>query len=154
MRIFLLLAAAGAAAIATSAPARPAGKPGHGAAAPGAWAPDGRHGARSGWQGRVERGRRHGRSGRPGRGGPYYYDGFGIGGPGAIVAPWGNGFFAGGGGEVWMKGDRPHYDYDRAYPYEFASRAGERPDWEEEARPPEPRPRCTLEHGVRVCRGW
>jgi hypothetical protein len=159
MRIILLLAAAGAAAIGTAASARPAARF---TGSPGAWASAGGHRAGTGWQGRSRPGmsrdrrdgRHGGRPGRPGRDGLFVLDGGGIAGPTGIVAPYGDGFFAGGGGEVRLRGGRPHYDYDRSYPYEWASAAGRRPDLEEEARPDEPRPRCTLEHGVRVCRGW
>jgi hypothetical protein len=158
MRIFLLLAAAaGMAAVAAAAPARPAGSPGSpGVGGPGAWDPGGGHGARSGWRGRSRpaagrgrdrRDRRHG-----GRHGPYFLDGFAIVWPGAQVAPYGNGFFADGGGGVRIRGGRPHYDYDRSYPYEWASPAAGRPDRDEE-RQAAPPPRCTFENSVRVCRG-
>ncbi|HEX8224953.1 MAG TPA: hypothetical protein VF605_14125 [Allosphingosinicella sp.] len=166
MRIFLLLTAAAAvAAIATAAPARPAGKPGgHGAGAPGAWGANGRHRARAGWEARsrppMSRGhdRRdgsdRGRFGRPGGDGVYVRDGFGIAWPSGTLAPWGDGFFAGGGGEVRLKGSRPHYDYDRSYPYEWAPSARRRADRDERSSAAEAPPSCTLEHGVRVCRGW
>jgi hypothetical protein len=160
MRIILLLAAAGAAAIGTAAAA--AARPGGGSPGPGpAWAsaqPGRHHGVRSGWQARSRPGvrrLRHGR--RPGRFGPdglYFYDGFGIDGPTGLVEPWGDGFFAGGGGEVRLKGGRPHYRYDRSYPFEWAP-SGAHPQWDEQAGPgSEPPRRCTIEHGVRVCRGW
>lgn len=163
MRILLLLtAAAGAAATATPAPARPGG---HFTGSPGAWAASaGGHRAVAGWQARSRSGlgqgrdrrdgRPGGRFGRSGREGLLFYDGYGIAGPTGLVAPWGNGFFAAGGGEVRLSGDRPHYDYDRSYPYEWAPASGGQPDVEDAARPAEPRPRCTIEHGVRVCRGW
>lgn len=157
MRIILLLAAAGAAAIATAAPARPAGKS---TGSPGAWAAGGGHRAGAGWRGRsgarMGHDRRDGHRGgrRPGRSGLFFHGGLGIGVSTGIVAPYGSGFFAGGGGEVRLKGSRPHYDYDRSYPYEWAPPAGGRPEWEDEPRPAEPRPRCTMEHEVRVCRGW
>ena len=163
MRIILwLAAAAGVAAIATAAPARPGGGSGHGSGRPGAWAPGGGEGAGTGWRVRIRsgaargrHGRHHrGRFGRDGRDGPVFFDGFAIAGPTGIIAPWGNGFFAGGGGEVRMRGNRPHYDYDRSYPYEWASAAGGRPDRDEAESASEPPPRCTLEKGVRVCRGW
>lgn len=158
MRIMMLLAAAGVAAIGTAAQARPAARF---AGSPGGWAAAGGHRAGAGWQGRSRPGmgrdwrdgRRGGRSGRPGRDGLFIHDGVGIAGPTGIVSPYGNGFFAGGGGEVRLRGGRPYYDYDRSYPYEWAP-AGERPDLDEERRLAEPPPpRCTLEYGVRVCRG-
>lgn len=150
MRIFLLLtAAAGVAAIATAAPAQPAGKF---TGSPRAWAATGNHHrAGAGWQGRsrpgMGRDRRHG---RPDRDDPYFYDGGGIAGPTGIVAPYGNGFFAAGGGEVHMRGSRPHYDYDRSYPYEWAGGALE---WRVKEIVEPSTARCTVEKGVRVCRG-
>ena len=166
MRIFLLLAAAGAAAIGTAAAAA-AARPGGGSAGPGAgpaWSPvhGVRHGVRAGWEARSRPGvgRHHRRPGhhRDGRGpkgrhGAFYYDGFGIAWPGGSVSPFGNGFFAGGGGEVRLRGGRPYYDYDRSYPYEWAPGAGDRHDWNEAERSREPAPRCTFENSVRVCRG-
>ena len=163
MRILLVLAAAaGAAAIAAPAPARPAGKfTGPGAGTPGAWAAGGGdHRARRGWLGlsRPSLGRdrrdRHRGDRRPDRDGLLFYDGFGIDWPAGGLDPHGNGFFAGGGGEVRMRGNRPHYDYDRSYPYEWASAAGGRGRRWEVAFVSEPPPRCTVENGVRVCRGW
>jgi hypothetical protein len=69
----------------------------------------------------------------------------------------GNGFFAGGGGQIQLQGGRPHYDYDRSYPYEFASAAARGGGGQARAAG-EPtvqsRPRCTMQSGVRVCRGW
>jgi hypothetical protein len=71
------------------------------------------------------------------------------------VDPHGNGFFAGGGGEVRVQGGRPHYDYDRSYPYEWAP-AGRAREFElaEVGPSTEASKRCTFEKGVRVCRGW
>ena len=68
------------------------------------------------------------------------------------VDPYGTGFFAGGGGEVRMRGGRPVYDYDRSYPYQWNSGPAE----SAEVRGGESssaRLRCTLDRGVRVCRG-
>ncbi|HEX8572598.1 MAG TPA: hypothetical protein VF759_07600 [Allosphingosinicella sp.] len=67
------------------------------------------------------------------------------------VDPHGNGFFAGGGGEVRLNGGRPYYDYDRSYPYEWASARDGGARWVAEAVD-EPE-RCASERGVRVCRG-
>ncbi len=53
-----------------------------------------------------------------------------------------------------MKDGRPVYGYDRSYPYEWAPAARGRPDWEAAESQAEPPPRCTVEQGVRVCRGW
>jgi hypothetical protein len=80
--------------------------------------------------------------------------GFAIAGWAAPIEPYGNGFFARGGGEVRMRDGRPHYDYDRSYPYEFAPPAAASPECADDERPAEPPPRCMVEHGVRVCRGW
>ncbi|HEX8623717.1 MAG TPA: hypothetical protein VF782_01425 [Allosphingosinicella sp.] len=167
MRIILLLAAAGAAAMAADAPARSFGVMGKSGGAPGASGSGAGHHAGAGsyghfrpGMGRWNDGRRgrHDRFGRPGRNGHHRYgayEGFGIAGPIGEVDPHGSGFFAGGGGAVRVRGGRPYYDYDRAYPYEWASAAGgPGPDRAEEERWSEARPRCTYESGVRVCRGW
>jgi hypothetical protein len=68
----------------------------------------------------------------------------------------GNGFFARGGGQLQLQGGRPHYDYDRSYPYEFASAAAGDGGQARTVEEPAIRsgPRCTMESGVRVCRGW
>lgn len=166
MRIILLLAAAaGAAAIATAAAAQPAARSaGHGAGTPGAWAPTRGHRAGTGWQGSSRPGmsrghdRRHGRhrgrfGGSEGHG-LFFDGGFGIAGWYGAGGPYGDGFFADGGGEVRMRGGRPYYDYDRSYPYEWAPGAGGRPEQAEGTRSAGPPARCALESGVRVCRGW
>ena len=149
MRTILLLAVIGAAAAGTAAEAQPWGASagrgggshlGHGrpAPAPGLWRvrplrdkvghPD----------------RRRGRF-------PGFAGGFGADGAYRTADPWGDGFFSRGGGEVRMRGNRPHYDYDRSYPYEWAPASGGPAGWDEDPRPAVPR--CTVEHGVRVCRG-
>jgi hypothetical protein len=69
------------------------------------------------------------------------------------VDPHGGGFFARGGGEVRVQGGRPHYDYDRSYPYEWASRAGGRESWANVERGGPSLVHCGRERGVRVCRG-
>lgn len=85
----------------------------------------------------------------------YGYGAGGVAGPYEAVDPYGTGFFAGAGGEVRLRGGRPSFDYDRAYPYEWASVAGGRSEREVgQARPAVPPGRCTMENGVRVCRGW
>jgi hypothetical protein len=169
MRIILGLAAAlGAAAIGGAATARSAlAFSGQGASPQGAWSPAGgqrgvaghRHKG-TGWSNGPERrhGRHDGRFGRHGRHGFHSYGSFGAAGIASPVEeadPHGNGFFAGDGGGIRLRGGRPYFEYDRAYPYEWASTAGGRPQWdeEEESAPPPP-PRCTFESGVRVCRGW
>lgn len=165
MRICLWLAA-GAMAIGTAAAAaaRPGGSgSGPGNIAPGAWSSGvGHHGGRrvhgryGPGVGKGDHGRRHGRFGRHMRGGFDLYGGGGIAGPVGAVDPYGSGFFTGGGGGIRLRGGRPHYEYDRAYPYEWASAAGERLDRREEERwdAAERPARCTFENGVRVCRGW
>ena len=83
----------------------------------------------------------------------YPYGGGGIGGF-ESVDPHGNGFFAGGGGQVEVAGGRAHYDYDRSYPYEWASAAGGgRGPWAAEEKASPSLPSCEVERGVRVCRG-
>ncbi|HYJ81767.1 MAG TPA: hypothetical protein VEW26_02860 [Allosphingosinicella sp.] len=165
MRIILLAAAIiGAAAIGTAAAARP-GRPGPGpgpGAGPPSWlnAPGSRHGGKAGRTGFGSSPAKGDR--RPGRGQGrfagndfYAYGGAGIVGPVGAVDPYGNGFFTGAGGQISLRGGRPHFDYDRSYPYEWGSAAGGRREGAvEEERASEPPPRCTLEHGVRVCRGW
>ena len=162
MRIILLLAAAaGAAAIGTAAAAAPGRSAGHGSGAQGGWAATGGHRAGphragNGWKARARSGedRRRGRFGRPGRDFALFDGGYGLAGPGGLVEPWGDGFFAGGGGEVRMKGGRPVYGYDRSYPYEWAPASGAPPEGSEAPDRGEPPRRCTVENGVRVCRGW
>lgn len=162
-----LAAGAAAIAIATAAPARPGGTgSGHGSLKVG-WSGGGGH-YKAG-RGRSHFGigpigidRRHGRH-RGGFGrrdfhpyGPYGpYGAGGIAGPVGEVDPYGNGFFNGGGGRIRLRGGRPYYDYDRAYPYEWASATRPPdPDRAEAARRTEAPARCTFENGVRVCRGW
>ncbi|HEU0099194.1 MAG TPA: hypothetical protein VFQ67_10510 [Allosphingosinicella sp.] len=159
--IFLAAAAIGMAAIGTAAEARPgAAGSGHGSGPAGAWSGGHRGGqvrhscfGCSAADGDRRPGRGHGRHGRDSRHGFLLYGGAGI--AVGTADPYGNGFFTGGGGRIRLRGGRPYFDYDRAYPYEWASAAGGRREWAaEEERPTEPRERCTLENGVRVCRGW
>jgi hypothetical protein len=83
------------------------------------------------------------------------YGAGGFGGPYEAVDPYGTGFFAGAGGAVRLRGGRPRFDYDRTYPYEWASVAGGRREREAEpSRFAAPPGRCSMENGVRVCRGW
>lgn len=162
MRIILWLAA-GVAAMAIG-PAAAEAKPGTGSwnsGGPGVSINGGGHHAGNGGHGRYGPGfgkgggRHHGRFGRHGRGGFNPYGGGGIAGPVWEVDPYGNGFFNGGGGQIRLRGGRPYFDYDRAYPYEWASGARARePEWAEEAARIQAPARCTFENGVRVCRGW
>lgn len=151
--IWLSLAAIGAAAIAGTAPAQTTSmRTGHrgGMHAPPAAGTGDFFRSHRGFDRGHHRGphRHRGRSGRN-RLPPFY---FGLGGYGEPAVPYGEGFFAGG-GEVRMEGSRPVYDYDRAYPYEWDSAAA--PAWEpaEDLAYAPARPRCAVEHGVRVCRG-
>ncbi len=167
MRIILGLAA-GMAAMAIASPA--AARPGGGFNGPGGglqtgWSNGGGHQGAKGVRtrfgiGRIEidprpghHHRRHGRSGRHGLDG---YGGLGIAGGIGAVDPYGGGFFTGGGGRIRLRGGQPYYDYDRSYPYEGAPAAEARvgPDESKADRFAEPRPRCTMENAVRVCRGW
>jgi hypothetical protein len=162
MRIILGLAAGMAAiAIGTAAAARP-GAAGPGQSSAPTWSyGSGRPAAKPGpapsgvaWIGTDRRrDRRHGRFG-----GRHFhpYAAAGIAGPVGAVHPYGSGFFGGGGGQIRLRGGQPYFDYDRAYPYEWAPAAGSRlgPDELKAGRSAEPRPRCTLENSVRVCRGW
>lgn len=160
MRIILWLAAGMAAAIGTAGAARPGGTgSGHGANPPGVWSTGGGHQAARGGHTRFgigtiriapRRGRHHGRSDRRDF---HPYGGAGIAGPVGEVDPYGNGFFNRGGGQIRLRGDRPYFDYDRGYPYEWAAAADERQEWNQ-ARTAERPARCTMENGVRVCRGW
>jgi hypothetical protein len=163
MRITLLLLAAGLSMAASGAGAaaeiargsmvrsggphgvRNPGGPGHGV---NHWRPSrphpGRHDRHDRWRGH------HGISD------PGFFYPYGAGfvdAPYEAVDPHGNGFFAGGGGEVRVQDGRPHYDYDRSYPYEWAPARRARDAWtvdESEFRAP---PQCGIERGVRVCRG-
>jgi hypothetical protein len=164
MRIISWLAAGVAAAtLATAAPARPGGGgSGHGGGPTGGWSNGGGHHA---GQGRGTRfgigairvdpghGRHHRRFGRSGRDDFNLYGGGGIAGPVGEVDPYGNGFFTGGGGQIRLRGGQPHYDYDRSYPYQWASTAA-RPEPDQEATAIQAPARCTVENRVRVCRGW
>ncbi|HEX8621142.1 MAG TPA: hypothetical protein VF718_04160 [Allosphingosinicella sp.] len=162
MRIIHFPAAAlGAAAIAAAASAQPASN-GHGGH-PGASIPfdvgrvvGERAQGRPGWG--MHRGRGHGRRGpgfgRGGAGFPYPFAAYGIDGEYRAVDAHGTGFFAGAGGRIRMEGGRPYYDYDRAYPYEWASSAAGGPlEWRAGAIAGPSPERCSLEKGVRVCRG-
>ena len=83
---------------------------------------------------------------------PYGAGGLAV--PADWVDPHGNGFFAGAGGAVRLEGGRPYYDYDRTYPYEWASGAGGGPlEWRVEEIIGVAAERCTAEKGVRICRG-
>ena len=161
MRIILWLAAAsGAAALGGAALAQSSVGSFAGGSAKGGWSRGG-HGPGFGahrpfrpglGRGDDRRGRHHRRFDRDDRA-LFHGFGAGIAFPYEDVEPHGNGFFAGGGGEVRLSGGRPYYDYDRAYPYEWASAAAGDFDRAGEAaasRPPAP---CRLENGVRVCRG-
>jgi hypothetical protein len=91
---------------------------------------------------------------RPRHGGGDSYGlawGGGYGDPEARPAPVG---YFGGGGEVRVANGRAVYDYDRGYPYEFASRGTAAPAL---AALAEPAYRCSVAwlrggEGVRVCR--
>jgi hypothetical protein len=165
MRIILLAAAViGAAALGSAASARPGGPaPGQGGGQPGSWSSgDGHHGGkgvRTGFgsdaaKGDGGHGRRHGRFGRSGRDNFRPYGAAGISGPIEAADPYGNGFFNGEGGRIRLRGGRPHFDYDRGYPYEWASSDARSDRQDEAARPVERPARCNFENGVRVCRGW
>lgn len=165
MRIILLAAAAiGAVTIGTAALARPVGGgSGRGGSLQVGWSNGGGHHARMGGSthfgpgaGKGD-GRRHGRFGRSGRQGvdPYggggTYGGIGLAGP---IGPYGNGYFTGRGGQSRVRGGQAYYDYDRSYPYEWGSAVGGGRQRVVEDVPIEPSERCTMENGVRVCRGW
>ncbi|HEX8239169.1 MAG TPA: hypothetical protein VF574_05445 [Allosphingosinicella sp.] len=154
--IFWLAAAVGAAAIGTAAQAQSgAGFARQGVGPAASSATGGGHLSGPGGFLVVRPGRGHDRPGRFGRRGRYplyTYGGFGIGGSMETANPYGSGYFADG-GRVRLRDGQPRYDYDRTYPYEWASAATGDDPWQEEAVPaPEPA-RCTLEKGVRVCRG-
>jgi hypothetical protein len=166
MRIILWLAAGAAAmAIGSAGEARRGGPgPGQGTSPPGIWLKnDGNHGGKGGYgrfgpgamEGDRPQGRHHGGHGRSRWGGLNPYGGGGIAGPVGAVDPYGNGFFNGGGGQIRLRGGQPYFDYDRDYPYEWASAARSREADRAEAEQPARAPaRCTFENGVRVCRGW
>jgi len=165
MRITLLLLAAGfsvaasgaaaAAEIARGSMVRSGGH--HGGWKPGGfghgvkhWRPSRPHPGRGHWRHERRRGHHWG----PDRTVVHSYGGGGLDYSYEAVDPHGSGFFAGGGGEVSVRGGRPHYDYDRSYPYEWASSAagaGRGRADEEEGRPAPVH--CGVESGVRVCRG-
>lgn len=162
MRIVpFLLIASGAAALSGAAlaqsgslPGRPSGNP---AAVSGSWLKGhgfGRnHDFRRG-PGRHHRGRgrHHGRFDRDGDRFALAYGGIGYAEGFEAAGPHGNGFFAGGGGQVRLNGGRPYYDYDRGYPYEWASASRGSTTWVIESGLDD-LARCTSERGVRVCRG-
>ncbi|HEX8466886.1 MAG TPA: hypothetical protein VF620_03660 [Allosphingosinicella sp.] len=166
MRIINWLALGlGTAAIATAAPARPgtgsfSGGSSQAGAPNAAWNHAGQGGyfrfGPGAWKDERRYGRHRGRLGGRGWSGYDPYGGVGIGGPPVGgVDPNGNGFFNGGGGRIGLRGGRPYYDYDRGYPYEWDSPAARRNDLGDEAARVAERPaRCTMENGVRVCRGW
>lgn len=97
-----------------------------------------------------DRWRHHRRFGRDS--GEFVYP-FGFAGGFDMVDPHGNGFFAGAGGEIRMSGGRPHYNYDRSYPYEWASAAAGPAGWGGAEDGRRPIMLCGIEQGVRVCRG-
>jgi hypothetical protein len=101
-----------------------------------------------------DHGRPHGRFGRGGERFDLPFGGIGFIDEFEAVDPHGNGFFAGGGGEVRLQGGRPYYDYDRSYPYEWASAAAAgSARWYIDEDEFDEAPQCGVEHGVRVCRG-
>jgi hypothetical protein len=164
MRIIMGLAAGMAAIAIGPAAAAPGGGPGPGQGAVPTWSyGPGRHIGKPGpapsgiaWIGTD---RRHGRDRGPkvrhGRHLFHPYGGFGTAGLAGAVDPYGAGFFTGGGGRIRLRGGQPYFDYDRSYPYEWAPAArAQESDRAEEAHREAPRPRCTFENGVRVCRGW
>lgn len=118
---------------------------------------DFRRGMTSGWGSRRDR--------HPGRHHRRFRDddflqSFGFAESFGLADPHGNGFFAGAGGEIRLRAGRPYYDYDRSYPYEWASSAAGSLRWsvdDEEVRREAERslafPHCSIERGVRVCRG-
>jgi hypothetical protein len=158
MRIILVLAAAaGAAAISGPAPAQASSNyPAASRAAPASHGRgvvrSGRPDFRPGMPGRF-RHRPWGRHGRPDRGAEGFAYPFGFIESYESVDPHGTGFFAGGGGMIRMQGGRPLYDYDRSYPYEWRSPAGPSVAWVVSDDQPGPDAGCSLERGVRVCRG-
>jgi hypothetical protein len=129
-----------------------------------------RHSVSAGWsQGRVagrhqdfrrgpgrdhrRDGRHHGRFGHGGERFDLPFGGIGFVDEFEAVDPHGNGFFADGGGRIRLRGGRPYYDYDRSYPYEWASAAAGRAGWSVTGYDVDETPQCGVEHGVRVCRG-
>jgi hypothetical protein len=166
MRITLLLLAAGLSVAASGAAAAAEIARGsmvrsgsaHGAFKPGGFG----HGFKGVRPHRPHPGRGHGRHDRRGRhrghdwssdSGALYPYGGGVAYPFETVDPHGSGFFAGGGGAVRVRGGRPHYDYDRSYPYEWAPAGRDGTLWTVgESELPAPL-NCALERGVRVCRG-
>ena len=160
-----LLMASGAAAMGGAALAQSGSLPGRSSGNPpsisGSWKPGpgfGRHHdfrrgkARGPDRHHGRPGRHHGRFDRRGDDFAVAYGGIGSVEDFEAVERHGNGFFAGGGGQVRLQGGRPYYDYDRDYPYEWASAAAGSARWVVESGIDEPA-RCTAEHGVRVCRG-
>jgi hypothetical protein len=156
MRIILFLAAAAAAATSGPAPAQTSsmtaqhGHPHATARGSDGWIlrpqPDFRRG--SGGHRDGHRGRHRGRFDGDGLLYPY-----GFAGSVDMMDTHGNGFFAGNGGGIRMRGGRPLYDYDRSYPYEWASGAAGSAGWAEREDESRPSRNCSIELGVRVCRG-
>jgi hypothetical protein len=159
MRIVLFLLTAGAAAMGGAALAQSSTMSASRHAASAGWSRvqlPGRHRDFRRGPDRDHRqdGRHRGRFGRgddrfdPAFGGIGFVDEF------EAVDPHGNGFFAGrGGGQIRLRGGRPYYDYDRSYPYEWASAADGRVGWVIMGDDADRTPQCGVEHGVRVCRG-
>jgi len=163
MRIYqFLLVAGGAAAMGGAAlaqsgtlPGRPSGNP---PSVSGSWLPKPHFGKKHDFRRGPDRhdgrrGRHHRRFGRGAASFVFPYGGVGYAEEFAAVDPHGAGFFAGGGGEVRFEGGRPYYDYDRGYPYEWASAAFEPSSRADGFGVGGYVERCTAEHGVRVCRG-
>lgn len=159
MRIVLFLLTATAAAASGAALAQSGTmSAGHRAASAG-WKPSHAIGVRHDFRrgpdrdrGRHDR-RRHGRFERGGERFAVPFGGIGHSDEFESIDPHGNGFFAGGGGQVRLSGGRPYYDYDRSYPYEWASAAGGGDFWSVVQDGVGPATQCGIEHGVRVCRG-
>lgn len=172
MRIILLLLAAGLGVAASGAAAaveiargsmvRSTGP--HGAFKPGGfghgfkhWRPHrphpGRGHGRHDRRGRHDRHDRWGHHGMPDTAFLYPYGAGFVDGAYEAVDPHGSGFFAGGGGAVRVQGGRPYYDYDRSYPYEWAPAGRPSVGWTVDESDLKAPPQCSVERGVRVCRG-
>jgi hypothetical protein len=163
MRIILLLAAA---AMSGPAAAQPSTAVHHGKrfTPPGAGSPgwraraDFRRGTAGGWGARRDR--RAGGHHRRFRDEDLFLQAFGFAEPFGLADPHGNGFFGGGGGEIRVMHGRPYSDDDRSYPYEWASAAAGptrrwvvEEGWDDSAYERTSYPVCSVERGVRVCRG-